>query len=596
MESGAGTGERAVGRWFAGLARPHLGHGIVAVAAAALAAVAALIPPYLAGVLVNRVLQSRDEKLLPLLIGAAIAASLLRGVLSFLQQTRSERFGQGILLEVRNGLYRRLLAHGFPYYDHVHTGQLMARLTTDVEWVRMFFSSGFTQGTNFLFTVAFVLVGIFVASPVLGGMTLVLLPLLALVILRFDRRVRPAYREIRRAMSRMTTTLQEAVAGIRVVKAFAQERHEEGRFEAVNREVFDRQVRAATLSATYIPLMDAIGWFLSGAMFLVGASLVIDHAMTLGSLVTVAGDFIVLVGPIRGLGGLVNTVEQGVAAGSRLLELWQQAPEIRDPEVAYASPRPRGEVSFEHVGLEYDGVEALADISFRVAPGQRVAILGPTGSGKSTLVHLIPRYYDVTAGSVKVDGRDVRQWELGMLRSQVGMVLQESFLFSATLAENIAFGRPDAAAERVDDVARAAQVDEFATRLPQGFATVVGERGVGLSGGERQRVSIARALLLDPPILILDDATAAVDMQTEWRIQEAMSRRIGGRTTLLIAHRLSTLKEADEILVLQAGRIVQRGNHDELLRRGGLYRHLYEIQYRDREVWEKARAAGGLAP
>ncbi len=592
VDSAAGADEAAVGPWFKGLARPYLPFGLVAVGAAALGAVAALVPPYLAGVLVNRVLEGHDAKLLPLLIAAAVAASLVRGALSFIQQTRSERFGQGILQEIRNGLYERLVAHGFPYYDHVHTGQLMSRLTTDVEWVRTFFSNGFTQATTFVFTVVFVLAGIFVASPVLGALTLVLLPLLFLVILRFDRRVRPAYREIRRAMGRMTTTLQEAVAGIRVVKAFAQEHHEERRFEAVNREVFDRQVRAATLSATYIPLMDAIGWFLSGVMFLVGAALVIDHAMTLGSLVTVAGDFIVLVGPIRGLGGLVNMWEQGVAAGGRLVELWRQPPEIRSPEHPYAAARARGEVRFQHVGLAYDGVEALHDVTFHVAPGRRVAILGATGCGKSSLVHLIPRYYDVTAGSVELDGHDVRQWDLGALRSQVGVVLQESFLFSATLTENIAFGWPDAPAERVADVARAAQVDEFARRLPEGFDTVVGERGVGLSGGERQRVSIARALLVDPPVLVLDDATAAVDMETEWRIQEALSRRLGHRTTLLIAHRLSTLKEADEILVLEAGRIVQRGNHAELVRRDGLYRHLYEIQYRDRDLWERARAAG----
>lgn len=550
-----------------------------------------LIRPYLTRWLIDDVIYGGRMDLLWPIGLAVVAVALVRGVFNYGRQYLGEWAGQKTVYVLRAALYEKLQQLSFTFYDNAKTGDLMSRLTLDLDAFRMLFAQGFVFIMDFFFMVGFGMIAMWLMSPRLTLVTFALMPFLAVAVLRFDRRIRPAYAAIRESLSRLTTVVQENITGIRTVKSFAREGHEVERFHERNEEFARKNVVATDLIATYIPIMEAIGNLSATLLLWYGGRLVIRHEITLGELVAFFSLIGYLIWPLRELGFLVNLVEQAQAAGVRLLEILEAPPHVASPPKPVIVKQPRGSVRFEEVSFRYsDGPIVLEDIELDAPAGKTVALLGATGSGKTTLVSLIPRFYDVTRGRVRVDGVDVRQWDLHALRSQVGFVLSDTFLFSASIRENIAYGRPGASQAEIERAARLAQAHEFIRELPQGYDTVVGERGLGLSGGQKQRIAIARAILADPRILVLDDATSSVDMETEYLIQEALEELMEGRTTFIIAHRLSSLRRADEILVLDRGRIAERGRHEELLLRGGIYRQVYDVQFRDYEE-EKARRA-----
>ncbi len=561
----------------------------VAVLALACLTATNMVVPYLTAALFNGVLGAHRWGELRWIVPAIPSLALVGGTFNFLQGYLSGLFGQKATFTLRQALYARLQYHGFEYYDREHTGNLMQRLTGDVEAWRMYLSQGLISGFNFVFNVAFGLVVMFTLDARLTLLTLVFMPFLIVAVLRFDDRVRPVYTRIRQAASRLQTVVQENIMAVRVVRTFAREPFEMAKFQEANLEFGRRNVDAGGYQATYIPLMQLLGNLSAVILIWYGGLQVMHGHASLGALVAFFGLLGYLTGPTQQLGFLVNLFAQSAAAEVRLLEILETPDAVRDrPGAAVLDPsQARGHVRIENVTVRYPGQggrPALSGVSLEAKPGQVVALVGPTGAGKSTVVNLIPRFYECQQGRVLVDGRDVREWTLQSLRRQIGVVPGETFLFSASIFENVSYGRRDATLEDVRRAARMAQADDFIMELPEGYETTVGERGLGLSGGQRQRVAIARALLYDPRILIFDDATSSVDLETEFEIQSALEAAMAGRTTFIIAHRLSSVRRADEIIVLDGGAVVERGRHEDLLRRGGLYREIFDVQFRDRDA------------
>jgi ATP-binding cassette subfamily B multidrug efflux pump len=568
----------------------------VSVVMLALFTATTLVTPYLTRALINSVLDQHHWGDLWWIVLAVPGLAVVGGVLNFGFSYNSSLFGQKCTYRLREALYARLQHHGFEFYDREHTGNLMQRLTGDVEAWRMYLSQGIINGFNFLFNVGFGLVVMFTLDARLTLLTLVFMPFLAVAVLRFDHRVRPIYSAIRQMMSQLQTVVQENIVGVRVVKAFAREPYELDKFREKNLGYARENLRAGREQARFIPLMQLLGNLSAVVLLWYGGMQVLHGTETIGALVAFFGLLGYLTGPTQQLGFLVNLYAQAHAAEERLLEILETPDIVRDRPGAVVLRRElaRGHVRFDRVTFRYPGakVPSLYDFSLDAPPGKVVALLGPTGSGKSTVVNLIPRFYETEQGRVLFDGRDVRDWTVASLRRQIGIVPGETFLFSATILENIAYGRSDATLEEVRRAAAMAQADEFIMELPDKYDTVVGERGLGLSGGQKQRIAIARALLYDPKVLILDDATSSVDLETEYEIQQALEQAMAGRTTFIIAHRLSSVRRADEIVVLDHGRVVERGRHEELLARGGLYRQLFDIQFRDRDMLRRSAREG----
>lgn len=560
------------------------------VAAMGAGLVAALIVPYIIRVVIDRAIVGGDVRLLGWAASAVIGVSLIRGVFAFGERYAMEYLAQKVIYDLRNALYSHLQRLSFSFYDHAQTGQLMSRVTGDVETLRRFLGFGLMNLVSNGLTMLAVLAVLVSLHWRLTVLSLATLPFTVLAIARFSREIRPAYTAIQQQLAVITSRLQENLSGVRVVRAFAREEDEEARFHRENTAYLERTVAAARLWAFFFPLMNFITGAGTALVIWYGGREVILGRLSLGSLVAFNSFLLMLIMPLRMIGWIVNLSQRAQAAGQRIFEILDTEPDVRDLPGARPLPRVRGEVVFENVSFTYEprGAEGddfftVHDINLRVRPGETVAVLGATGSGKSTLVNLIPRFYDPTAGRVLIDGVDIREVTLESLRRQIGVVLQDTFLFSASIRENIAYGRPGATLEEIQEAARAAGIHDFITGLPQGYDTLVGERGVGLSGGERQRVAIARALLMDPRILILDDSTSSVDTETEHAIQAALRRLMVGRTTFVIAQRLATLKSADRIVVLEEGRIVDEGDHAALLSRSRIYREIYGLQFRPQE-------------
>jgi len=550
--------------------------------------VLALAVPGLIREAIDHAILGREIRILFLLGMAIILVSVFRGVLAFGERYSMEYAAQRVIYDLRNQIYRHLQRLSFSFYDQARTGQLMSRATQDVETLRRFLGFGVINIlANALLFVA-ILIILTALHWRLTLVSLLTLPLAIRVIAEFARRVRPAYAEIQQQLAVITSALQENITGVRVVRAFAREDHEIARFEGVNRGYLERSLRAARLWAFYFPLVNFLTAAGTAMVLWYGGREVIEGRLTPGSFVAFNTYLMMLVTPLRMLGWLVNLAQRASAAGQRVFELFDTRVAIEDRPGARELGRVRGEVVFEDVCFSYDDGNgrhpALRGVSFAVRPGQCFALIGATGSGKTTIANLVPRFYDPDGGRVLVDGADVREVTLDSLRRQIGMVLQDTFLFSASLRENIAFGRPDAGMAEIVAAAKAARIHDFIASLPQGYDTLVGERGVGLSGGQRQRVAIARALLMDPRILILDDSTSSVDVETERQIRLAMRELLRGRTAFIIAQRLSTVVEADQILVLEDGRLAEQGTHAELLARGGLYARIYSLQLEQDEV------------
>jgi ATP-binding cassette subfamily B multidrug efflux pump len=544
----------------------------------------ALIIPQLIRWIVDRGIEGQDTALLGRSVLVLLGLTLFKGVLGFAQGRWTEIASQGVAYDLRNAIHHKLSGLSFSYHDLAQTGQLLSRAVQDVERIR--FLTG--RATLRLAEGTTLLLGTFGAllwmNPRLALLALATMPMLILVAFRFGRRFRPLSLVIQQQLAVLTTRVEQNLRGTRVVKAFAQEPAEVARFDRENQHWFRLSTEAVRLRALNVPLVDLIASI--GTVFIIwyGGSLVIHDQLTLGTLVAFSTYLGQLIQPVRRVGMIIPALAMAAAAGERIFEILDAESEVEDTPDAIVLPQARGHIRFEGVSFAYFGRhQVLQDLTFEAFPGQVIALLGATGSGKSTIINLIPRFYEPSAGRILLDGYDTRQVTLNSLRDQIGIVLQETTLFAATIRENIAFGCPDASEEEILAAAKAAQAHQFIVEMPNGYDTEVGERGVTLSGGQKQRLAIARALLKDPRILILDDATSSVDTETERLIQMALEGLMRGRTSFVIAQRLSTVRMADLILVLQKGRIVASGTHETLLRSSGLYAEIYHRQLRPQE-------------
>lgn len=523
---------------------------------------------------------------IPYLAIGFILLMAVKGIATYINQYTGDLFGITSVYKMRNALYEKLQYLPFKYYDNAKTGDLMSRLTADVEGFRFFLSFGFSELLRFglLITISFAVMFYYSAS--LTIVTLITLPFLAFVVYKFDRAVHPAFRGIRESFGKLNTKVQESISGINTVKSLSKESFEINKFNQSNSHYKENNLFTSTIWAKYFPLMELMGNVSVVLLIGYGGFLVMKGSLQPGELVAFYSLLWYIVWPMVNLGFVINLFSQAKASGERLLEVLEAGSNIDIDSNLIDSDQFSGGVEFKNVTLRYevDSKEALYDINFKAVPGSVIGLIGSTGSGKTSITQLMTRFYEPSSGEVSIDGRPVNQYTLKSLRSNVGFVLQESFLFSTTIKENISYGRPDATMDDIIDAARRAQAHSFIMELPDGYETVLGERGMGLSGGQKQRIAIARAICVDPSILILDDATSAVDMETEVNIQKALKEVMKGRTTFIIAHRISSLKHADEILVLEHGRIVERGTHETLINNNGPYQRIYEIQFKDQKV------------
>lgn len=547
-----------------------------------------LVIPRLTQVIIDQGIAARTMRVILLGAVGMVIFALLRSLFSYLQGFLAARTSQGVAYELRNALYAHIQHLSFSYHDRAQTGQLLTRAISDVELARTFIGMGLLQ----LIGALIMMVGSFTLLVTTNWqLTLLILPTMLVVLAvfaYFASKGRPLFTQVQQTLGRLNTTLQEALTGIRVIKAFAHEPFEIERFDGSNRALRDINLRVGRMFAFAMPLIFTLANLGTLTVIWGGGYQVIAGRLTIGELVAFQSYLMMTMFPMLMLGMIIMSVSQAGASAQRIFEILDAESEVREKPDAIELPPVCGRVAFEHVTFRYfrDQEPVLKDVSFVAEPGQTVALLGATGSGKSTIINLIPRFYDVSEGRVTIDGYDVRDVTLDSLRRQIGIVLQETVLFSGTIRENIAYGRPDASEEEIIAAAQAAEAHDFIMNLPKGYDTEVGERGVTLSGGQKQRIAIARALLIEPRILILDDSTSSVDVETEYRIQQALERLREGRTNFIIAQRISTVLNADQILVLDKGRIMARGTHEELLQSSPLYAEIYYSQLQhDQELW-----------
>jgi ATP-binding cassette, subfamily B, multidrug efflux pump len=522
---------------------------------------------------------------------AFFSVMAVKAVSTFIQHYFADLFGIKSVYQLRNALYEKLQRLSFSYYDNAKTGDLMSRLTADVEGFRHFVAFGFSEVLRFVIQVGASLCVMLYYSVPLTLVTFAVLPFISIVVYKFDQNVHPAFRGIRESFGRLNTKVQENLSGIHTVKALSKEPVEIERFTGFNQDYRAKQLHTASIWSKYFPLMELIGNISVVALLAFGGFQVITGRLQPGELVAFYSLVWYILWPIMNLGFTINMFSQAKASGERLLEVLEAEETITDNERAKSDVKIAGHVVFRHVTFRYPNEEknALSQISFDAPPGTTIGLIGATGSGKTSVIQLMSRFYEPTGGDILIDDRLIPEYSLKTLRAQVGVVLQETFLFSSKIKANIAYGRPEATMEEIIDAAKRADAHEFIMELPNGYDTLLGERGMGLSGGQKQRIAIARAICTNPAILILDDATSAVDMETEYQIQQALKEVMKGRTTFIIAHRISSLQHADEILVLDQGSIIERGTHDELLAYNGAYRKIYNIQYQDHEaIMQKA--------
>ncbi|MBP1994802.1 ABC transporter ATP-binding protein [Paenibacillus eucommiae] len=544
-----------------------------------------LVYPNLLRYLIDEVIAKRQFELVPMLSIFVVVVVSFKGLLQFLHGFTGGRLGNRVAHSMRTALYKKLQYLSFQYYDQARTGDLMSRLTADLEAIRQFIGFGFAQILNVFLMLIFGMSMMFTINWQLTLLTMVTMPFLAFTAIRFEGKVHPAFRMVRQSMSTMTTAVQENITGVRTVKSFAREPHEVDKFTIRNNDFKANNIETASIWAKYFPVMEVLANLSVVILLGVGGFMVIRGQMTLGELVAFFSLIWYIIGPMWGLGFQINNFTQSKASGEKILEILHQYVHVKDhpDSIELKAKDVKGDVVMDHVTFAYpDKQPSLYDFSVHAPAGSVIGLLGGTGSGKTTVVSLLMRAYNVKDGSISLDGTDIKDIKVDSLRKQVATVFQETFLFSSNIRNNIAYGRKDVTMEEIIHAAKLAKAHDFIMELPLGYETIVGERGLGLSGGQKQRIAIARALIKDPKILILDDATSAVDMETEQEIQAGFKEVMQGRTTFIIAHRISSLKHADEIIVLKEGRIVQRGKHHELLEQEGPYRETYNIQYADR--------------
>jgi ABC-type multidrug transport system fused ATPase/permease subunit len=515
-----------------------------------------------------------------IVLGLLIVAVFVgRGVFNFANLYLAESLSQRTSYKIRNMIYNKLQHLSFAFHDHEHTGNLMSKSTVDVEMVRNFVQMGLVRSGQIFLLVTGASVLMLLTDWRLGLLSIAFVPVIAFRAILVSTRMRGIWRHAQVEMGQMTTVLQENLEGQRVVKAFGAELHEEAKFKAKNTDVFDWTLHARRMQALNSSVMQIIFWGSTGIILWVGGNAVIDGRISTGEMAQFLFYISLLVQPIRMVGMLVNNYARAISAGERIYEILDSPSPVAEKPGAAPLTAVRGHVTFDHVSFGYRGKAAVDDVSLDVQPGQVVALMGAPGSGKSTLVSLLARFYDAGGGSISIDGVDVREATLPSVRSAVGIVQQDVFLFSASVRDNIAYGKEDASMDQVIEAAKTAQLHDEIMAFPEGYETMVGERGTTLSGGQRQRLSIARTLILDPPVLVLDDSTASVDAGTESRIQAAIGEVVKGRTTFIIAHRLSSIQHAETVVVLDHGKIAEMGSPAELAASGGLFTHVSELQY-----------------
>jgi ATP-binding cassette subfamily B protein len=556
-----------------GFLRPYKLSMVVSVLLAVGQQASGLVATYLTGS-VAAALVHHERHRLPWLVVSILALGLARAAMMSGRRLIAGKQALAVELDLRTTMYAKLVRLSFGFYDRHQTGQLMSRATVDLQGVRFFLGYGLIFFFQHIFTVVGVGIVVFLISWKLALIAVAISPALVAVAYRYSHVSHPLLRDVQQKMADVATVAEENIVGVHVVKSFAQEQTEQRKFEHRSEQVFGLSVRANRQRAFYIPVLSFLPLLAQAVVLLVGGRMVAQHTLSVASFVRFNLYLAMLIMPLRALGMWIGQAQRATASGERIFQVIDEPEEIGDLPAAVELPPGPGRVTFESVTFGYDpGRPVLHDVDLVLEPGKIVALIGHTGAGKTTLAALVPRFYDVQHGRVAVDGADVRDVTLQSLRREIGVIAQDPFLFSATVRENIAFGRPDATAEDVERAARLAQAHEFVEQLPDGYDTVVGERGITLSGGQRQRLAIARALVVDPRILILDDATASVDATTEAKIREGLREAMRGRTTIIIAHRLSTIALADEVVVLDAGRVVLHGTHDEA-RASDVYREI----------------------
>lgn len=576
--------------------KPYRAQVILAYGALLVTTVSGLFIPQVIKEAIDSGIAAGNMRALVIAAATILAVSLFRGLASYVQLFYGEWLSHRVGYDLRNDFYLAVQGQSFSFHDSTHTGDLMSRATGDISETERFVGIGLADLIATIMLMIGVITVMLWESPLLALVALIPMPILVVTTLRFGGTIRPMFRRIQEQMGVLSSTMQESMTGIRVVKAFAREPYELQKFDAQNDEWFARRFNVIRSWSNNWPFFNFLITLSIVLLLFFGGPMVFANTITVGTLFAMISYVLLLNGPVQRLGFLVNLAATAGASASRVFAIMDITNTISESEDPYSATSISGDVRFENVSFAYGShTPVLRNVSFFAPPGSRIALIGPTGSGKSTVTNLIPRFYDVNEGRVLVDEIDVRDWQLRNLRSHIGIVLQDPFLFSQSVAENIAYGRPSATDQEIIAAAKAARAHDFILELAEGYNTRVGERGVTLSGGQKQRVAIARALLTNPRILILDDSTSSVDTETEHLIQQALDELMEGRTTFIIAQRLLTLKRADCILVLDKGQIVERGTHDSLLDNNGLYRQIYDMQLRDQEefVALQSKLAGG---
>lgn len=580
-------------RWFLSFLKKYRVRMIVGLILVFITALLVLINPQISGMIVDEVIEGQHYEKLGILLLIMIGVTLVRSLLRFTFLMCFESSSQGLVYDMREEAYRKLMKEDFNFFNKNRTGDLMSRQTGDMDAVRHMVSHVIYFSFENILVFLMALVMIFSVNVKMALCMLIVLPFTLAVTLSQRRHIKPVFDRVRDCFSSLNAFAQETIAGNRVVKAFAKEDYELEKFDRENDGYRDAQLNAASIWMKYIPMFEVLSQCLTIILMIMGGFMVIDGEMTIGNMVTVNGYLWMLNSPLRQAGWIINDLQRFLTAIEKIYKVYTTEPDIKQPEHVVEKRKLKGSVTFDHVNYYTNDDTVLKDISFHVEPGQTVGIIGATGSGKSSLVNLICRFYDVNQGRVLVDDIDVRNLNLQTLRGNIGIAMQDVFLFSDTIEGNIAYGNPDCTFEQVQAAAKIANADEFIREMPEGYDTIIGERGVGLSGGQKQRISLARAILKDPSIIILDDTTSAIDMETESLIQNELKKISDERTVFIIAHRISSIIHADQILVLDNGRLVERGTHEQLLAKKGYYSTVFHHQYGEFDRFKKVRAEKG---